>query len=204
MKNGNHKTKAFKYFLVPTGTLDYAPNFPPFIIFLFPRDEQNIETGMMILVDNAEQLGLQIPSVNEIMGVWVKLKNDYPIFSEMIGRASITYEDITAIPMTGPVPNYHPIPDLILLGDAAGFVEASGGSGLVASIKMAKYWVNVINSNEISVNSDKKFRSSNLHKHIARVAKRYNGFRKFLYIRLTTAERIRKMWWLIKLILKLA
>ncbi|MHA1112738.1 MAG: FAD-dependent oxidoreductase [Promethearchaeota archaeon] len=204
MKNGNHKSKAFKYFLVPAGALEYAPDFPPFIIFLFPRDEQNLETGMMIQTDIAEQLGLRIPPINEIMGVWVKIKKDYPIFSEMIGRASITHEDITTIPMTGPITKYNPIPGLVFLGDAAGFVEASGGSGLVASIKMAKYWVNALNSNGSESTIETKFRASELHKHIAKVAKRYNGFRKFLYVRLRTATRIRKMWWLLKLILKLA
>ncbi len=204
MKNGNHKTKAFKYFFVPSGSLPYAMDFPPFIIFLFPRDEQNLETGIMILVDNAEQLGIRIPSVNEIMGVWVKIKKDYPIFSEMIGRASITYEDITAIPMTGPIQNYSPSPGLVILGDAAGFVEESGGSGLVASIKMAKFWAENLDTYESLEILESKFRDTYIHKHISKIAKLYNRFRKFLYVRLRTAQRVRKMWWLIKIILKIA
>jgi flavin-dependent dehydrogenase len=204
MKNGNHKTKAFKYFLVPAGALEYAPNFPPFILFLFPRDEQNLETGLTIQVDIAEMLGIRIPPINEIMAVWVKIKKDYPIFSEMIGRASIMYEDITSIPMTGPIENYVPMAGLVILGDAAGFVEESGGSGLISSIKMAKFWVEHINSDNSSTEIERKFKQTETHKHIKKVARLYNGFRKFLYVRLKTASRIRKMWWLIKLILKLA
>jgi flavin-dependent dehydrogenase len=204
MKNGNHKSKAFKYFLVPAGALNYAPDFPPFIIFLFPRDDQNLETGLIIQTDNAVHLGIRIPSVNEIMGVWVKIKNEYPIFSDMIRRASITYEDITTIPMTGPISNLNPLPGLVILGDAAGFVEASGGSGLVASIKMAKFWVDHLELEGRDDILQTMFKKSDLHKHITKTARLYNGFRKFLYVRLRTQTRIRKMWWLIKLILKLA
>jgi flavin-dependent dehydrogenase len=204
MKNGNHQSKGFKYFLVPAGALDYAPDFPPIILFYFPREGQNMETGMTILTDNSEHLGIRIPPVNEIMGVWVKIKKNYPIFSDMIGRASIIYEDISTIPMTGPISNFNPIPGLVILGDAAGFVEASGGSGLVASIKMAKFWAERHNCDNLDDTIQHDFKKTDLHKHIDKVAKLYNGFRKFLYVRLRTASRIRKMWWLVKLILKLA
>jgi len=204
MKNGNHQTKAFKYFLVPAGALEYAPNFPPFIIFLFPRDQQNLETGIIIQADNANELGIPIPPISEIIAVWVKIKNNYPIFSEMVKRASIVYESITEIPMTGPISGITPAPNLVILGDAAGFIETSGGSGLISSMKMAKFWINEMDSVEDYSTRESQFKKTELYEHITKVAKRYNGFRRFLFVRLKSQTRIRKFWWLLKLILKLA
>ncbi|MCP4763902.1 MAG: NAD(P)/FAD-dependent oxidoreductase, partial [archaeon] len=144
MKKGNYETDGFKYFFVPSGSLEYAQKFPPLIIFIFPRDEKNFETGIIIQTDNANQLGLTMPPSSEIMRVWVKLKDNYPLFSKMIKGSSIIYEKLTAIPMTGVIKNIIPKSGVVLLGDAAGFVEVSGGSGLVSSIKMAKIWSDLI------------------------------------------------------------
>ncbi|MBN2155084.1 MAG: NAD(P)/FAD-dependent oxidoreductase [Candidatus Lokiarchaeota archaeon] len=202
MKNGNYSSKAFKYFLVPTGALDFAPKFPPFIIFLFPRNEKNLETGIIIQTDNAYELGVPIPPVKEIMGIWVKIKSEYPVFSEMIKRASILHEEITAIPMTGPISEFSPRPGLVILGDAAGFVETSGGSGLISSIKMAQYWTNSIFSDEPHSEIKNKFKKTELYKHIIKVAKRYNAFRRFVFVKLMSVDRICRFWWLLSFILK--
>jgi len=214
MKNGNFKTKAFKYFIVPMEHLKFAPRFPPFIAFIFPRDGNNFETGIMIITDLLRELGINSLKESEIFDVWVKFKDQYPVFSEMVRGCSIVYEKLTGIPMTGPIDKYIPQKGIVLLGDAAGFVEVSGGSGLISSIKMAKIWVDlltpylkIIEFNDESLKIvwseknikkfEKKFQSTKIHKHITKTSKRYNQFRRKIFIDWRTTENIMKNWKLI-------
>jgi len=218
MKNGNFKTRAFKYFLVPFEHLDFAPKFPPFIAFLFPRDGRNFETGILINLDLVKDLGISSLKEQQIFEGWVKFKDQYPVFSEIVRGSSIVYEKLTGIPMTGPVEHYIPKKGVVLIGDAAGFVEVSGGSGLISSIKMAKIWVNLLgpllksnsNENEESIleriwsdknviKLEKKFKKTKIHKHIVRTAKIYNKIRYKVFVEWKTAEKIMKKWKLIRI-----
>lgn len=217
MKNGNFESKSFKYFFIPYGALKFSPNFPPIILFLFPREDQNFEAGLMIQTDVTKKLGLEMPNESEIMQVWFQIKEKYPVFSQMVKGSSIIYEKLTAIPMTGPIPKNLLIPakGLVMVGDAAGFVEVSGGSGLVQVIQMTKIWSDVI-CEALDKNSghpydprkvwakkqiqiyEKKMISSHIYKHIKKIAKKYNYFRDTLFYRWRTKEKIMKKWSILK------
>lgn len=217
MENGNFRTGGFKYWFVPAGNLDFARDFPPLIIFLFPGNGHNFETGILIQADNAEELGIAMPSHEEIMKVWTQIKDGYPVFSEMLKGGKIYYEKLTGIPMTGTVNNFIPVKGVILIGDSAGFVEVSGGSGLVPSIKAAKIWSEII-CNALD-SSDKpeelwsepnlrefrrRFNKSEINRHIVKVAKGYNFFRRLMFVKWRTGENIMKKWWIVKLLMKLS
>jgi flavin-dependent dehydrogenase len=226
MKNGNFPTPAFKFFFVPHGSLEYAPEFPPIIIFLFPRDGKNLETGIMIQTDSANVLHIPMPKDVEIMRVWVKLKDQYPLYSKMIKGATITYEKLTSLPMTGPIDANLMLPKkgVVLIGDAAGFIEISGGSGLISSIKMASFWVNAIVESMKSISNDtqdrsaildlwsdsnilkwkKQFAASPIYKHIVKNARLYRYFRHIIFVKWHTSERIMKNWKFLKLLMKIA
>lgn len=215
MKRGNCDSKAFKYFFIPHGALDYAPDLPPTIIFLFPREDKNLETGIMVQTDLMGDLNIPTIKESDITQVWVKIKDQYPIFSDLIRGGSITYEKLTLIPMTGPIDNYIPKKGVVMLGDAAGFVEVSGGSGLVSSILMAKHWIDILNERLKDLKDpkdlwtednikimQKQFINSKIHKHIRKVAKRYLFFRKLVFVKWHTKEAIMKKWKIIQTMMK--
>ncbi|MHA1675289.1 MAG: NAD(P)/FAD-dependent oxidoreductase, partial [Promethearchaeota archaeon] len=54
--NFNEDYMGFEYFFLVPGSLDYAPRFPPGIIFVFPRGNGNCEVGLMIFTDMAQNL----------------------------------------------------------------------------------------------------------------------------------------------------
>lgn len=214
MKNGNIESKGFQYFFVPQGELDYAPDFPPIIAFVFPRDEKNLECGIMVQTDLIEPLNLPKIATEDITKVWVKFKDEYPLFSDIVRNCPILYEKLTALPMTGPIDEIIPRKGLIMIGDSAGFVEVSGGSGLVTSIKMARFWVNEISAIIGTSNSikdvwtdsnvatwEKSFKKTSIYKHVKKTARRYNWFRKLIFAKWGTSERIMKKWWIIKLLM---
>lgn len=215
MKNGNYEGKGFRYFFVPTGALEFAPEFPPMVAFVFPRDDKNLECGLMIQTDLTAELSIPEVSGDDITQVWVRFKDEYPVFSDIVRNCPILYEKITAIPMTGPVESYIPRKGIILVGDAAGFVEVSGGSGLVTSIKMAKKCSEII-SDALKASDDAKalwtdkivntwessLRKCKTHKHVERTAKIYNWLRKLIFVRWRDSEHIMKRWWIIKLLMK--
>jgi flavin-dependent dehydrogenase len=215
MKRGNCDSKAFKFFFVPHGSLEYAPNFPPSIIIVFPREDKSLETGIMVQTDLMSDLNIPAIKESDITQVWVKLKDQYPIFSDLIRGGSITYEKLTLVPMTGPIEEFIPKKGVVMIGDAAGFVEVSGGSGLVSSILMAKFWVDTLidimkkTQERTDIWSDnnvqkmqKQFRNTKICKHIKKVAKIYTMFRRMLFIKMHTKENIVKKWGFIKFMMK--
>ncbi|MBD3350839.1 MAG: FAD-binding protein [Candidatus Lokiarchaeota archaeon] len=215
LNHGNFENKSFKYFFIPHGSLDYAPDFPPTIAFIFPRDKDNFEAGIMIQKDIANMLDLPHLKEADITKVWVRLKDEYPVFSEMLKGSSISYEKLTGIPMTGPIESFVPHKGTVLIGDAAAFVEASGGSGLVSSMIMAKEWVNLICdalentkrdiwSNQNIKDMEHKFKKTKIYKKIKRKAKIYNWFRELLFKKWHTKEEIMNKWFWVKLIMKFA
>ncbi|MCP4750542.1 MAG: NAD(P)/FAD-dependent oxidoreductase [Proteobacteria bacterium] len=207
VQNVDFENPGFKYFFVPAGSLEYAPGFPPSIIFLFPRDGKNCEAGLLVMAKSAKELGMDLPDSEEILAVWEKTKKHYPLLKDMLKNAETLFQETTALPMTGPVENVVPRKGVVVLGDAAGFVEISGGSGLVSSIKMAKFWSERI-CDELDRTSDpealwsdegietftREFKESDIYRHIVKVAKRNIASRKYLFVELSTGQRMMENW----------
>ena len=101
------------------------------------------------------------------------------------------------------------------MGDAAGFVEISGGSGLISSMESAKFWVNTIIKEQTKAEGpealwqdqtiqrmSKAYTSSRIFQHIKTTADKSNVFWDTLFVELLTKEKIIKNWEMIKSVLK--
>ncbi len=221
-----NKHHALELFLVTSGELEYAPNFPPCSLFMFPRGGKEIEIGLMIFSTIVFSLkDVSVPDEKEIMRVWNEVKNNYPGFNTFLEGAEITYEELTEIGSANMTKKYIPYPGVILIGDSAGFVEASGSSGLYSSMAMAEFWVRLVtpqlgdlpNNKEELIKTNqtlwtkenidgfkKEFRQTEIYKHITKTYKLFNGFLKSIFVNMRTAENINEKWDLIASILQKA
>ena len=151
------------------------------------------------------------------------IKDSYPGFSEFFKGAKIDYEEVTAIPNAKFVENYNPIPGTLLIGDSAAFVNPFGSSGLVYSMEMANFWVNVLsieikkiteqeNANsaitkELFGKMDEfkvQFENSDVFKEVQGYYNLIGAFEYKIFNRLRTAEKINKKWDYIANLLKQA
>jgi flavin-dependent dehydrogenase len=214
LKNATFDTPGFKFFLVPGNSMDFAPGFPPSIAFLFPRDKANCEAGLMIMARASQKLGYELPDQVELLRVWEQLVQHYPVFSDMLKSATVEIQEATMLPMAGPMNEVIPLKGVILLGDAAGFVEISGGSGLIPSMESAKFWVNTIIEEQTKAESPealwqdqtiqrmkKAYTSSRIFQHIKTTADKTNASWDTLFFELRTKEAIMKNWEMIRSVL---
>jgi flavin-dependent dehydrogenase len=215
LKNATFDTPGFKFFLVPEGSMDFAPEFPPSIAFLFPRDKANCEAGLMIMARASRKLGYPLPDTVEFLRVWEQLVQHYPVFSDMLRGATMEIQEATMLPMAGPMNDVIPLKGVILLGDAAGFVEISGGSGLISSMESAKFWVKTIIEEQTQAEGPealwqdqtiqrmkKAYTSSPIFQHIKTTAVKTNASWDTLFVELRTREKIMKNWEMIKTVIK--
>lgn len=207
LKNPKFKTPGFKFFFVPTGSLDFAPKFPPSLAFVFPRDAISCEAGLLPMVNRGEKLGCEIPGKDEIFRVWKHMMQHHPVIRDILSDASVELQELTELPMTGPLNDVIPKKGVVLLGDAAGFVEISGASGLISSMESATFWINTIIT-EQNRQEDKKllwqdqtikqmtreYTSSKIFQHIKNNAEKTNTTWDILFIELQTGEEIMKNW----------
>ena len=206
-RNAAVDTPGFKFFIVPEGVMDGQPDFPPAILFLFPRDGKNCEAGIMVMTGAAGTL----PTGPELLDVWKRAAATYPVLRDMLKHATLDLLEATMIPMKGPMENVIPKKGLVLLGDAAGFVEVQGGSGLVSSMECAKFWVHRIAeaegqgdlwADETIRNMIQAYNESGIFQHIKKNAQRSHEHFEMLFGGLRTHEEIMKHWDMLKSVLE--
>ncbi|MHA1611463.1 MAG: hypothetical protein ACTSYU_05360 [Promethearchaeota archaeon] len=199
------------FFLVP-GSLDYAPRFPPGIIFVFPRGNGNCEVGLMIFTDMAQQSTsiCDMPSEDELLRVWNNLIATYPRFSDLMQNTKKTFEGITHIASAKVIDDPMPVSGLFFTGGAMGFVEHSGSSGIASSMQIAKFAVDYIASRNITEWNKsmthkyvRAVRKTKFYRHILANARKTATGKKFLFLRLRTAENINKNWNIVRAAYKL-
>jgi len=135
-KKVNTDYDGMEFFIIPGGTLDFAPDFPPSIAFIFPRGNGEAEAGLMILAGGMPLKDRKaMPGNREILSVLHRMSLNYPVFSDRFKGSVVDFEGVSVIPMAGLHHEVCAIPGLILTGDAIGLVEASGGCGVVATMK---------------------------------------------------------------------
>jgi flavin-dependent dehydrogenase len=203
--------RGFEYFFLPTGVLDYAPRFPPSIVFIFPRENDKCEIGLMVLNHAAEKLGdaCVVPTDQELLEVWHKIITTYPKLHETLKGITTDLEYTTAIPTAGMYSSAMPIPGLILIGDSFGFVEASGGSGISASLQAAKFVAHFLTTRASSPwnGADREqfnsiFAQTHIYKHIQKVYRLILMVQRLVFVKWRTPTKINKKWWLIKILYK--
>ena len=214
LKNATFDTPGYKFFFVPEGSMSFAPEFPPSIAFLFPRDKANCEAGLMIMARASQKLGYQLPNRVEFLRVWKQFVQHYPVFSGMLSEATMVIQEATMLPMAGPMTEVIPLKGVVLLGDAAGFVEISGGSGLISSMESARFWVNTIIKEQTGAEGpqalwqdqtirrmSKAYASSSIFQHIKTTADKINASWDTLFVELRTKEKITNNWEMIRSVL---
>ncbi|MFX1287756.1 MAG: NAD(P)/FAD-dependent oxidoreductase [Promethearchaeota archaeon] len=209
------ETPDLNFFFIGNGDLDYSPEFPQCVAYIFPLEGKRVEVGLMLRMAQVPQMKtVKVPNNDEILFVWEKLKNSYPGFSEFFKGAKIDYEEVTALPNARMVENFIPFPGVVLIGDSAGFVNPFGSSGLYYSMEMAKFWVKIIveklkenASIWSSENIDyfkKNFEEFEVYKDVKGLYNLIGAFEYKIFNRLRTAEKINKKWDYISSLLKQA
>jgi len=199
------KTPGLQFFFIGNGDLDYSPNFPPSVAYVFPLENQRLEVGLMLRMAQVPQMKtVIIPDDKEILRVWDNLKKNYPGFSEFFKAARIDYEEVTVLPNARMVKDFVPRPGVVLIGDSAGFVNPFGSSGLYYSMEMAKFWVTNITTNmkkhenvwSVENIEDYKatFENYNVYKEVKGLYNLIGAFEYKIFNRLRTADKINKKW----------
>jgi flavin-dependent dehydrogenase len=218
-KNANidiEKVSSPQMYFIANGDLEYAPNFPPSVAYVFPIGGKDIEAGVMLRMTKAFSMkSVTIPTDEEIMAVWNNLKATYPGFSEFFQGVHTEYEALTVMPNAGLVENFIlGEGGAILIGDSAGFVDANGSSGLYFGMKMAHVWVNLIA--ELLVDNHlewteytrtqltKQFKKSKVYKTIQSSYKLIGLFEWMIFKKLRTGKRINRFWKVIVWLLQIA
>ncbi|MBA7637861.1 hypothetical protein ES703_45510 [subsurface metagenome] len=218
------ETPDLQFYFIGNGDLDYSPRFPQCIAYLFPLANKRAEVGLMLRMAQARSMKtVTIPSKDEIMKVWDEIKKSFPGYSVFFKGAKIDYEELTWLPNAKMVENYVPISGIVLIGDSAAFINPFGSSGLLYSMEMANFWVNMLSTDlkehsgqkkDISeVNKKlfekideykKKFEEFEVYEQVKGYYNLIGAFEYKIFNRLRTAEKINKKWDYIASLLKQA
>jgi len=199
------KTPGLHFFFIGNGDLNYSPNFPPSVAYVFPLENKRLEVGLMLRMAQVPQMKTVIvPDDKEILRVWDNLKKNYPGFSEFFKAAKIDYEEVTVLPNARMVKNFVPRPGIVLIGDSAGFVNPFGSSGLYYSMEMANLWVTNIAkkmkekediwSAENIEDYKTVFENYDVYKEVKGLYNLIGAFEYKIFNRLRTADKINKKW----------
>ncbi len=206
ISNFRGRYRGMQFYFVSQGYLNEAPDFPPFIAFIFPRNADKCEIGLITIPAASRILKIATPTAEETMRVWEIVKQNYPGFSSQLKGSTIDVEAPTGLTMAGLQEEGCLIPGLIHLGDAVGFVEATGGCGLTAGMLSARNAANFIADftpakwdPSLQLRYNKMFKSSAIFIHIKRTYRIVLGGLGFVFGRLRTSKRINRHWWLIRL-----
>jgi len=207
-------TPDLNFYFIGNGDLEYAPQFPPAVAYFFPLDGDRAEVGLMLRMAQVPNMKtVKIPNNNEIIKAWHKVKSSYPGFNEYFKGANIDYEEVTSLPNAKMAEKFVPHPGVVIIGDSAGFINPFGSSGLYYSMKMAKYWVQMLSEkletvdlwNMQSIDDyQTRFEESEVYQEVKGMYDLIGAFEYKIFNRLRTSEKINKKWDYIENLLKQA
>lgn len=195
--------QGFEYFMIPAGSLEISPRFPPAILFIFPHGKDLCEVGLLVYNPLALKLKTycDIPSEDEIMKVWNYLFENHPRFSDLMKNTQKEFEGISHIATGAVYQQFMPKMGLILVGGTIGFVQASGGSGIASSMKMAHYIIEYLIKKKISIWTPSKsnqfirdLKKKGFWRHIIQNSKKSQRGWNLVFVKLRTAQHINNRW----------
>ena len=201
----------FEYFFTGGGELPDAREFPPAIVFVFPRGDGRCETGLYMPAGPSLKSGFTPDDGNKkrMLEVWHGLKKGYPRLSSLLKGTSDELEMVMEIPSGGLHRKAVMTPGLIFLGDTIGFLEASGVSGIITSMENAFFASEFMEHHrdapwdaELMGVYNREFSKSRVFR---QVRKRYlltNIFNSIVFSRFRTAKGINRHWWFVDLAYK--
>ncbi len=198
----------FQYFLIAQGEIPLAPDFPPAIAFVFPREPRPGGTGLYLPRGAMAGLGPDVrwPSADQALRVWRQLRERHPVLSDLLTGCRVAQEHAALLPAGGRHRPPMVRPGLALLGDSIGFLEATGASGLLTSIGSAYLAVELLAarhgepwtaSAQAVFNRD--LERSALFRQVGTRYRLAALFHQLVFRRLRTAARINRAWPLIRL-----
>ena len=201
----------FEYFFIGHNELEYAGDFPPAIVFVFPRGGGRCETGLYIPAGPSLRAGI-IPGQlnrNRMLETWHTMKKEYPRLSKLMAGTKDDLEMVMEIPSGGLHRSATMTPGLVFLGDTIGFLEASGVSGIITSMENALFASEFIGRHRgapwdarLMDRYNREFTKSPVFRY---VRKRYfltNLFNRIVFSSFRTAEGINRHWWFVDLAYK--
>jgi len=199
-----------EFFFIAPGTLPHAPDFPPSIAFIFPRGNGEAEVGLLLLSGTRPRKQKKIqPDSESILHVFQKVSESYPVFSDRLRKADIAFEGVTFVPMEGLFPSTSVIPGLVMCGDTIGLVEATGGSGIVASMKQGAFIADFLETHHppqwspwLMETINESLRNSTLFKEINKKQRLILPLRRLMFRKKRPAYQFELAWDLIGLIYK--
>ena len=201
----------FEYFFFVENQFSEYPNYPSGVAFIFPRNDDHCEIGFMLFT-HISPTSLKNNEIfdSDLMKFWSFLKTNLPGFSERVKNTKTEFEMSTRLPNASLIEQIMQRPGLFIIGDAAGMVEASGGSGLVAGIKASKLVAEIIElQGTLPWDENSKKRANNLIKNSVvykKLKKNYTligKFQRYLFGKLKTTEKINKRWKIVQIAYKL-
>ncbi len=178
-------------------------NVPPGVLAIFPRGKNSASADYIQFVGNFKE----IHKKKSIKYWWEKFRELKPIFSDRFINSTIQHFDISFLPFGGPkIETVIPKERVFLIGDNAGHNEATGGSGLVSSMRMG-YEIGQIAS-EISLSGGlnemfsadsrkqllKRIQMTEIYKHLKKIAKVSINIRRAFFQVIDTPEKVDDKW----------
>ncbi|MHA2203099.1 MAG: NAD(P)/FAD-dependent oxidoreductase [Candidatus Hodarchaeales archaeon] len=170
--------------------------------FIFPHEHQSAEFGFIIFPE------VSIDPLPDYWKIWEKVLNS-PVVIEKI-NSSRFYETIqTTLPMGGPVSKIY-TNNHFIIGEAAGQVTPSGGSGILTGLELGLFLGEQLGKNypnwdeESLKNIESEIVKHPTHEKLELMAQMILPFRKRLFQELRTWEKIDEEWENITEILTLA
>jgi flavin-dependent dehydrogenase len=135
--------EGMEFFCIAPGSVE--PDFPAALAFIFPRGNGDAEVGFSIIAGGlSEAQRKNMPADDRMLPFLQRLFDTYPVFSERVGSCTWSFEGLSRIPMGGLHERGMEVPGLVLSGDTIGMVEASGGCGIIPSMKNARFVVDFL------------------------------------------------------------
>ncbi len=208
VKNFHSDYDGFEYFFIGAGEISCAKDFSALIAFVFPRGNGQCETGLYLPPDPAFKQGI-IPSridTNRFLEIWHEAKSVYPRLSALMKPTKNLHESATYVPVGRLHRHSVPIPGLVLIGDAIGFLEASGVSGIITSMENAHFAADFIIrhgnppwSRWLANKYQKEFSHSSVFRTVKKRYAMVALFNSIVFSGMKTADGINRHWWFVKL-----
>ncbi len=196
--------EGMEFFIIPPGSVE--PDFPAALAFIFPRGGGDAEVGFSIISGGLSgKQRKNMPADDRMLPFLQKLFEEYPVFSDRVGAAEISFEGYSLIPMGGLHHEAMEVPGLILSGDTIGMVEATGGCGIVPCMKNARFIVDFIlkhnprSWDDVMMKTyNREFAESEIRKMIAGKYRKMLPLMRLLFSRRYKDKTYARMWGLVK------
>lgn len=219
------RTPDLQFYFVGNGDLPDFPDFPPCVAYGFPIGGRKMELGLMLRMGHAHSMKtVTVPDGKTVVQVWKYLKENYPGFSDYFKGADIKHEELTGMSNVAMVCDFVPAKGMVLIGDAAGFIDPFGSSGLYSGMAMADFWVSALVDkmgelagsrpaiemvkalwSDENIESFKQgFEQTSVFRQIKGSYFLIGKFEWYIFKHLRTAARINRWWPVIKQLLKVA